>query len=601
MKYGWQTSRYFFTGLITLEILVAAVLLYYLRDLLLSPEKISSAIGPQEGYYWTAAQYQLAFLRLENQAILYAGGHDNDIEKIKFRYAILQSKFRVLTYPAELTQFFKNVPEYATAIRSLQKMMLQLDDDVAKLEYDPAALIVLIAHMELNRQTVTTISNNTRETEIKQREKSFSDFYKKRRIIFISSLLLRLLFITAALLLLLTFRRYKEVIRQHHTALEAEHKATAAAKATIDAKNTFLAIVSHELRTPLQSITAAIDVLIHQTESKCNEKVRQRLESALLQLEAQMRDLTDYVRLESGRLELHKSQIIVREVMDRTINDTLPLALKKGLTIQHQYPTDDNIHISDPERISQILNNLLTNAIKYTAHGAISVRADNECRSDYDLLTIEVADTGSGIPADKICAVFEPFAQINRPSTRKHDGMGMGLAIVKGLTNLLGGEVNVSSSMNHGTVFRVIIPLERYAGTKYCEEVKTNITQHKTLRVLVVDDSDSARDAFSDLLSELRIESDVSRDGDDALEKLSSQHYDALLLDIEMPGKDGYMLAQELRKNAGPNQHLPIILVSAHTPDSAKLQQFNAYLVKPVRLHTLRSALLDAVNDEVKI
>jgi CheY-like chemotaxis protein/two-component sensor histidine kinase len=343
-----------------------------------------------------------------------------------------------------------------------------------------------------------------------------------------------------------------------------------------------------------------VDILIDQSGDKRNEKLLSRLESALLQLETQMNDLTDYVRLESGRLELRQSMFIVQEILKRTVNDILPFARKKGLAVHCLDTTDDTLYISDPERIGQILNNLLSNAIKYTDQGEITIRTSSivgPCNAD--LLTIEVADTGPGIPDDQIRPVFEPFSQINRTSTRKTGGMGMGLAIVQGLTTLLGGEIKADSRPGHGAVFRLTVPLDR-ANNSIKENTDFIISLPPAIRVLVVDDDEPARAAFRDLLDTLGIASDLARNAEEAMAKLCARRYDTVLLDIEMPGKDGHMLARELRSSAGPNRQVPIIVVSAHAVDGDKMPLYQSCLVKPVRLPPLRMALWRVLNKEVQ-
>ncbi|WP_183085064.1 ATP-binding protein [Trinickia fusca] len=602
MRSTWLPSHVA-VALVCLMILLTATLTHFLRDLLLAPERVSAITGPQEGYYWTAAQYQIALLQLENQALVYASGKEHDADALRMRYEILQSKFRILASPSELNRFFREVPDYEASRTALETLMDRLDADIATITSNPRAIDALLADIQGARPIVNTFASNTRAVEIKRREIAFADFHAKRRAIFVNGAVLLCLFAVAVLLLIVAFRRYRDVIRQQRIALEAEHRATDAARSTIRAKNAFLAMVSHELRTPLQSITAAVDVLADSLQGTHETRVLKRLESASLQLTTQMKDLTDYVRLEVGSLELRHVPFFVAALIERALNDALPLAERKGLVLRSSNEAASVGYLSDPERISQILANLLTNAIKYTERGEILLRVFTTRRdAQSDTLTIEVTDTGAGIASDKLEQIFEPFTRLDQSSTRLHDGFGMGLSIVKGLVALLQGEVAATSRIGEGSSFRVTIALTRdatHASDDLAESVA--VAQPARCRVLVVDDNEAAREAFGDLLGKLDVVHESASNADEALARLASTRFDLVLLDIEMPGKDGRAVAREVKRRPGPNRETRIVAISAHAPeladaDSEARHLFNEYLLKPVRLHTLRALLADIAN-----
>ncbi|WP_084010160.1 hybrid sensor histidine kinase/response regulator [Pandoraea oxalativorans] len=578
MRRRWNFPNTVVAGLIAVMLIFSATMIHYLRVLLLSPDQISSVTGPQEGYYWTAAQYQIAYLQFQNQAILYATRRDTDESELRLRYDILQSKFRVLAYPSELTHFFQKIPAYGESIATLKEVMGRIDGDMLELKQSPMAAQRLIDDVQDGWKSATAIANGTRALEMQDREREFSDFYAKRSIIFLNGVALLLLFAVTVAVLMMAFRRQR-------AALVAERQA-------VKAKDAFLAVVSHELRTPLQSITAAVDVLAEDEMAPRHGKLIKRMESASRQLETQMKDLTDYVKLEAGKLELRSEPFALNEVVELAINDALPFAERKGLSLTFSGGRKDSWYVSDPQRIAQILSNLLTNAIKYTKQGGIAVHVD--CRrveDGHDVLVFRVEDTGEGIPNDKLTTVFEPFMQADQSSTRHHRGMGMGLTIAKGLVTLLGGDITVESQMGQGTRLCVSIPVE------VCQAVASEPQAPQwsgTPYVLVVEDNGAAREAFDALLDRLSVRHDIAIDADSAMRLLNWQSYDAILLDIEMPIKDGGTLAQELRGRVGPNQHVPIIAVSAHAADliaPETRQLFDVYLLKPIRLGALRETL----------
>lgn len=207
------------------------------------------------------------------------------------------------------------------------------------------------------------------------------------------------------------------------------------------------------MRTPLQSITAAVDVLADDDMAPSHGKVLKRLESASRQLGTQMKDLTDYVKLEAGMLDLRRAPFLLHEIVELAVNDALPFAERKGLTLECS-----ELHISDPLRITQILASLLTNAIKYTKEGGVFVKVHH--------------------------------APVGDP------------------------------------------PMPQCSGAPY---------------VLVVDDNESAQGAFDALLDMLKVEHDTAADADLAMRLLNRRRHDAMLPDIEMPNKNGGMLARELR------------------------------------------------------
>ncbi|MNV27983.1 Autoinducer 2 sensor kinase/phosphatase LuxQ [compost metagenome] len=191
--------------------------------------------------------------------------------------------------------------------------------------------------------------------------------------------------------------------------------------------------------------------------------------------------------------------------------------------------------------------------------------------------------------------IFRPFTQLDQSHTRQYGGVGMGLAIVHGLVTLLNGTITVYSEIKKGSTFIVSIPVE----VSHEEELgETPLHQQslpqKQQHILVVDDNKSVSDAFSALLDKLGYQHELCNSSERALQKLLRRPYDALLLDLQMPGIDGAALAKKLRDQRGPNRHIPIIGISAYTPEQLSVEQralFDNYLMKPVRLDALSSAL----------
>ncbi len=252
---------------------------------------------------------------------------------------------------------------------------------------------------------------------------------------------------------------------------------------------------------------------------------------------------------------------------------------------------------SDPLRIRQIIVNLLTNAYKYTESGSITLHSCLRRQSGGSSLIIEVTDTGIGIEKDQLDQIFKPFTQLDQSHTKQYAGVGMGLAIVHGLVTLLNGTITVYSEIKKGSTFIVSIPVQISEDERADEPAAANASlQHKPQQVLVVDDNKSVGDAFAALLDKLGYQHELCDSPERALQKLLRRPYDALLLDLQMPGIDGAALARQLRNRRGPNRHVPIIGISAYTPEQLTADQralFDNYLMKPVRLDALSSALAE--------
>jgi signal transduction histidine kinase/ActR/RegA family two-component response regulator len=564
-------------AVIAFTLLVTGVWAFYLHKLLLTPEHISSIIGPEEGYYWTAAQYQVAYLRMEHALLHYKASHGKNTgdEDLVLRYDVLKSKYKILTDRTELTLFFEKVPQYNEAREPLRKLMGAIDQWMARLQTNSDAVDALISVFDNNLDLITSLANSVRIVEMEHREQAIDDFKNKRGIIFISSVTLSVFFLLTIILLLLVGKRQK-------AALLSEREAARS-------KNVFLGMISHELRTPLQTIISSIDILTSRQHDERNTKVIRRLESAALRLDTQMKDLTDYARLGAGKLELRKSLFNVQHLIQDIVEEHAVISKGKLITIIYRDTHCPTMIQSDPDRIRQIISNLLTNALKYSEQGDIQV--GYECRENATL-SLTVEDTGPGIPSNKVQDMFKPFTQMDSSDSRQHEGAGMGLAIVQGLVDLLKGTIIVDSEVGRGMRIEVILPYESVHTS--CNTSRSSRERDDRKIILVVDDHAEIRESFSEMLHQLGYDCDTSPDADDAISRLANAHYDAVLLDLHMPGKNGYDVVTELRKQTGPSRQIPVIVISAYPQDFAKphiQQMFDEYLTKPIGIETLQSTL----------
>jgi CheY-like chemotaxis protein len=229
----------------------------------------------------------------------------------------------------------------------------------------------------------------------------------------------------------------------------------------------------------------------------------------------------------------------------------------------------------------------------------VSTRIDTslDCR-----LVMTVRDTGPGFAPHEIPLIFDPFTQLDASSRRRHDGAGLGLSIVQRLTGMLGGTISVDSRVGGGSTFEVTIPVQP-APPAVVHDTAAPSPANGEVLVLVVDDHADVRESFSEMFEQMGVACDTANHANHALDALMSTRYDALFLDVQMPDKDGLELLRELRAADGPNQHAPVLMISAYPPDGAIDCDSGrcVCLTKPVHYAALREALAKIVDRDVGV
>lgn len=569
---------------------------YLLYSALLANQSNQQLGVPYDGFYWDGAQFQIAYGRFCNQILLYRSGIDANADAVQLRFEILESKLGIVTASTAMLADREALRSRQQEIlRQLDAALVSIEPDIDALSTDGARTLRIIGVLRQNQDAVNELANGRRVVDIAERDYIVRDFVSKRRYLFAGGMLLALLSMVATAMLLLNGYRRSRLIHQQRAALEAQHQATRAAREASQAKDSFLGMISHELRTPLHAIVSSVELLELNLHSEADRKIIQRLETGARHLEAQMRDLTDFARLGAGKLELRLTVFDPMELLESIVDANTPAASAKALVLRGQFAGEAGLIESDQHRLRQIVTNLVTNAIKYTDSGSIDVRFERTL----ERLDISVIDTGPGIPRDQLPLIFKEFTQLDSSTTRRFDGAGMGLAVVRGLVELLGGVVNVSSDIGQGAAFRVSLPAAPVARIPELERAPADLPPLKKARVLVIDDHNSIRESLSEMLAHLGYASVAMSDVDSALAWLETNQADVILADLHMPGKDGYSFVNEYRARRAAGASLPVIAVSAYAPDlvdpSAAILFFD-YLLKPVRYEVLKSALARALS-----
>ena len=401
--------------------------------------------------------------------------------------------------------------------------------------------------------------------------------------------------------------RHRTEQMRHAAQLELA-RASEEALAASRAKSAFVANMSHELRTPLNGVIGMVD-LLSQTALDARQKryVDVARASATLLLSV-INDVLDFSKIETGRFDLERVEFSFADVIEE-VSTTLELAAEeKGLELTCQ--TDPALAeplVGDAARLRQVLVNLITNAIKFTACGEVGVRATLDAeRTDAPYARIEVRDTGVGIATEAQGRLFKPFSQIDASSTRPHGGTGLGLAICRELVHRMGGEIGVESSAGQGAVFWFTIRLER-PNRAVVPTDRVHVAPHLAgVRVLAVDDNATNREILRANLSTAGVRCDVASSGDEALRMLavaaeSGWPYALAVLDQHMPGMDGSELARRIRADPRIAAVRLVMLGSIGRPvGSSELETLGirAWATKPIWRSTLLRALASALADE---
>jgi PAS domain S-box-containing protein len=369
-----------------------------------------------------------------------------------------------------------------------------------------------------------------------------------------------------------------ELQRARQTALDASQ-----------AKSTFLANMSHELRTPLNAITGFTRIVRRKGEGVLPQKQLENLDKVLISADHLLNlinTILDIAKIEAGRMDVHLSSFSLPGLVDLVIGTSQPL-LKPGVALVPDLQPGLETINSDPEKLKQILLNLVSNAAKFTHEGQITICG----RKARDLIQICVEDTGIGISPEALERIFEEFQQADTSTTRAYGGTGLGLSISKHLARLLGGDLTVASQEGTGSTFTLTIPLRKTEVDAAPGVPQPETSAETEPLVLVIDDDRNMHDLLCETLCEsgFRILSAYSADQGLHLAHEMAPH--AILLDIMMPYKDGWRTLQEL-KSYDATRHIPVILVTIvdNKPLGYRMGAAD-YLLKPLKEGDVQAAL----------
>ncbi|RLM06705.1 hybrid sensor histidine kinase/response regulator [Gibbsiella quercinecans] len=526
---------------------------------------INSA-GPQENYAWAIAKFaiRLAGFNAKIEHQLRLGIDDKD--ELQKELDILFSSSNVLLHKSISTRYLYDEAGYARTVEQIHSNLEKIDTELKKKNTNYSNLIEIIELIGLDNKELIVISDHA---EVRQRDIIQQDYINKANSMRFP---IAILYVIFSLMLFVSYRQVKSINKQ----LKSEKKS-------FNNKNAFLGVLGHELRTSLQAIISSVEVITQQKDVATFSHF-ERLENAAMKMERQMKDLAEFAKVDNGNVEIKTSSFNLHKLVNDTVEQSITILNKKNINVG--IDEIENIYVkSDPSRIMQIIENIVTNAIKYTANGKVQISA---VIRDKSRLVITVRDTGRGIPKDKIDTIFFPFIRVG--GDNKVPGFGMGLAIVHGVVKAMNGTIDVESEIGKGSTFTVSLPIEfsKHEETIIPTDMDNITFSAKGIRVLIIDDNEMACESLVSILqSEFSVEYTTSPER--ALEKLYRKSFDLVLSDLQMPIMTGDDLYKRVKENKGPNKSTPFIFISAYTSESPIKDV--EILTKPVRLNDIKKAI----------
>jgi len=395
-------------------------------------------------------------------------------------------------------------------------------------------------------------------------------------------------------------------ITQRKKAEQELIKARFQALESMKAKEQFLSVMSHEIRTPMNAVVGMTHLLLQENPTPQQNEYLNSIKFSAENLLVIINDILDFTKIESGKIDLEEIDFELNDILISLYKTLIFKVEEKNLNFKiNVHPKVPGVLKGDPVRLSQILINLISNAVKFTEKGYVMLDVDLvEKEKDHSIIIFKITDTGIGIAAEKMDMIFESFTQSSSDTTRKYGGTGLGLTITKKLVEYLGGNIQVSSELKQGSIFEVVLPIKNSKFKSIIKEEKNHDINQSLVgvKVLLVEDNKMNQVVAVKFLEKWGADVDVAENGVEALEIFSKSDYHLILMDLQMPELDGYETSRIIRTKKGKKgKNVPIIALTASALFDVKnkvLQAgMNDYVTKPfdpyhlyekVAIHTLK-------------
>lgn len=576
---------------------------------LLSSKTTTVLVGGRDNQAWTFYQLSGEHQRLHIallEAVTGTGSPDTALR----RYEVFVSRLNIVNDGA-YRAMFKGQPFYENAMAELGRFVSETD---RLLELSPAldaeVLNVLLHRMPSLRAPVQDMLLGINAGIAGDAAKRWAEINEMQRLTILATVIqatLSLIFAGLAVWYIAqSIRSRRKLLQLTETLDLAKQDAEAASRA----KSEFLANISHEIRTPLNGVMGLLGLLV---DSRLAPEPQSHARSALRSAENLLtivNDILDLSKLEAGRIVSESEDFLLTQPAEDVISILHPKAQESGNELSYTVDPDTRLSLNgDVGRIRQILFNLVGNAVKFTQRGKIHIRfSSTQPEPDRVILTVEVSDTGIGIPPEFLNQLFERFSQADGSTTRRYGGTGLGLAICRQLCLLLGGDIIARSEVGKGSIFTFTVQCRPGPDTATLAVPEAPPITRETgpLRILVVDDVPVNRTLLTGLLTRKQHMVETATNGQEAVMAVmkAAPPYDLVLMDIQMPVMDGCSATEAIRALPSPLSDTRVIAVTAHAMAGDRERYMGAgmndYVSKPVRPGDLFSAI-DRIAGELPV
>lgn len=445
------------------------------------------------------------------------------------------------------------IPISSKTVHSLNEQLISMEEERQQ-TINAYTDSLRIQNRKLNRKLSMLIKNLDEQTQAKFQDKELhiNESYER------SILIVTLLIISAIIFLIISYLIIQRDIRQKEKTRKRLEETIKQNASLLDMRKNIILTISHDIRAPLNVIGGSAELAMDTRDKKQRNNHLNNIRIVCKHITHLLNNLLDVYRLNEAKETRNDVPFSLNDLLERTVSGFTHIVNNKGILFNHRFDNTDVKLLGDMDRIGQIIDNLLTNAVKFTESGTISFNA----RYDDGRLSLEVKDTGIGMNEIMLSRIFRPFERL--ASETNTDGFGLGLPITKGLVDLLGGTITVSSKAGSGSTFCVTLPLPTTEELIEDENPISSYTGSLPQDILVIDDDPMLLNIVKEMLERNGVTCTICTTAKDVVKAMRNQNYDLLLSDIQMPGTNGFELLALLRNsNIGNSRTIPVVAMTA--------------------------------------